>query len=346
MKSAGAAYYTTEHVLAYPVEYLAGIDLYNSGEFHAAHDAWEERWMGPVSPDEKLFLQAMIQSAVAFHHLQTNLKQVFASTETTAVGTQHREKDVDFDSVGQPLDGIQVRIADDGEIWMGGPNIFVGYYKNDEATRKALSVDEHGTRWFHTGDAGYLNEKGHVIYLDRVKDMIELRSGEKFSPQYIEGRLKFSPFIRDAMAIGGADRDYVTALIRIDFENVGRWAEKNRLTYTTFVDLSQRPQVYDLIKNDIQRVNHSLPPAARIRKFVLLHKEFDADEAEMTRTRKLRRGFLAERYKGMVDALYDSRESFSVSATVRYRDGRESVVQTDVRIMGLEEEDEPEKEWA
>ena len=220
---------------------------------------------------------------------------------------------------------------------MGGPHIAMGYFKNEDETKKSFSVDDEGTRWFHTGDAGYIDENNHVIYLDRVKDMIQLSSGEKFSPQFIEGRLKFSPYVRDVMAIGGEDKEFVSALISIDFQNVGRWAEKNAFVYTTFLDLSQKEEVYELIRQDIDRVNNTLPPAARVCRFVLLHKEFDADEAEMTRTRKLRRGFLADRYGETISAIYAGEDSIKVTAVVQYQDGRESVVETAVRIMTMEE---------
>ncbi len=273
-----------------------------------------------------------------FRALGVNLKQVYSSTETAAAGTQHRDEDVKFASVGTPLPGIQFRIADDGEILIGGENIFVGYYKNPEATAAALTTDEHGARWLHTGDAGYIDEDGHVIYLDRVKDMITLASGERYSPQYLEGRLKFSPYIQHAMAVGAEDRAYVTTLINIDFDNVGRWAEKRGIPYTTFMDLSQKSEIYQLVRTDVERVNQSLPPGARIRKFVLMHKEFDADEAEMTRTRKLRRGLLSERYQEIIDAMYGGQDECEVSAVVKYRDGRTSTVNTTIRIASLEME--------
>ena len=167
--------------------------------------------------------------------------------------------------------------------------------------------------------------------------MIQLSSGEKFSPQFIEGRLKFSPYIRDVMSVGGEEREFVSALISIDFQNVGRWAEKGGLAYTTFVDLSQKEDVYELIRKDIDMVNSTLPAAARVKRFVLLHKEFDADEAEMTRTRKLRRGFLLDRYQEVIDAIYSGEDSILVSAIVQYQDGREGVIETAVRIMTLEE---------
>lgn len=273
-----------------------------------------------------------------FRALGINLKQVFSSTETTAVGTMHDEGDVKFATVGTPPPGVEVKITDEGEICLSGGNIFMGYFKNDDATAKALEMDEAGNRWFHTGDAGYIDEDGHLIYLDRVKDMIELASGEKFSPQFIEGRFKFSPYIRDVMAVGGPDKHFVAALVSIDFENVGRWAEKRGIPYTTYIDLSQKPEVYDLIQKDVRDVNQTMPEGGRVKKFVLMHKEFDADEAEMTRTRKLRRGYLADHYQNIIDGIYSEHEHVTVSAVVRYQDGREGAVNTSLRIMKLEEE--------
>ena len=169
--------------------------------------------------------------------------------------------------------------------------------------------------------------------------MIALASGENYSPQYLEGQLKFSPYIHNVMTVGGEDKPYVSALINIDFENVGRWAEKRGLAYTTFVDLSQKPEVYDLIRNDVARVNRVLPPPARIHKFVLLHKEFDADEGDLTRTRKLRRGQLSERYGDMITSMYGEHDSFQVSAAVKYRDGREGVVKTTVHVATMKDGD-------
>jgi long-chain acyl-CoA synthetase len=270
-----------------------------------------------------------------FHALGINLKQVYGSTEVSGGATLHRDGDIKFATVGQPAPGIEVRISEVGEIQIAGPTVFHGYYKDAAATAKAIRVDEDGRRWFCTGDAGYIDEDGHVIYLDRVKDMITLANGERFSPQFIEGRLKFSPYIRDVMAIGGETRAYVTALIIIDFENVCHWAEQRSLAYTTFVDLSQKEEVYVLIQKAVDEVNQSLPPTGRVRRFILLHKEFDADEAEMTRTRKLRRGFLFERYGDIIEAMYNGQEAIHVRAPVRYQDGREGVIETDVRIMSL-----------
>ena len=259
------------------------------------------------------------------------------STETAAVGTIHYDNDIKYASVGKPYPGMKMQVSEEGEIWLGGDSIFHGYHKNEEATAKSIHTDESGMRWFMTGDAGYIDDEGHLIYLDRLKDMIELSGGDKYSPQFIEGRLKFSPYIRDAMTIGGVDRDYVAALIAIDFNNMSRWAEKRGIAFTTFVDLSQRDEVYELIRRDIERVNEALPETGRVRRFVLLHKEFDADEAEMTRTRKLRRGFLADRYSEMIEGIYGGANSVAVSAAFRYQDGREGTIDTTIRIMSLEE---------
>jgi long-chain acyl-CoA synthetase len=273
-----------------------------------------------------------------FRAIGVNIKQLYGSTEAQ-VHTLHVGDDVKFETVGVPAPGQEIKIAPDGEILVSGGTVFQGYYKDPQATEKAIEVDGQGRRWFHTGDAGTIDQDGHLIYLDRLKEMITLSSGEKYSPQYIEGQLKFSPYIRDVMSLGGQDKPYVTALINIDFANVGRWAEKHGLAYTTFVDLSQRPEVYGLIREDVQRVNKALPAAARIRKFVLLHKEFDADEGELTRTRKLRRSLLSTRYQEMIASMYNGGDSVQVQATVRYRDGRESTVKTAVRIASLEKEE-------
>jgi len=266
-----------------------------------------------------------------FRAIGVNIKNLFGSTEAQ-IHTVHIGDDIKFETVGVPPPGMELKIAENSEILVKGPTVFQGYYKNPEDTAKALADG-----WFHTGDAGYLRDDGHLIYLDRVKDLLELATGDKFSPQYIEGRLKFSPYIKDAMAIGGRERAFVTAIINIDFANVGRWAEKHRLAYTTFVDMSQKPEVYDLIRQDVLRVNQTLPPPARVRKFVLLHKEFDPDEAELTRTRKLRRGFMEDRYREMIEAMYGGRPEVRVSAQVKYRDGRTGTVETTVRVCALED---------
>jgi len=265
-----------------------------------------------------------------FRAVGVELKSIYGSTEMQGA-TQHLTGDVKLASVGQPIPGVNIKIADDGEIRVFSRAVFAGYFKQPDKTLEAF--DDEG--YFCTGDAGYVDEDGHVIYLDRVKDMIRLKNGEAFSPQYIEGRLKFCQYVQDVMSIGGDDKEFVSAIVIIDFENVARWAEKNRVHFTTYVDLTQKPEVYEIIRKEIVAVNAALPPSARIQKFVILHKAFDADEAELTRTRKLRRSALEQRYADMIDAMYTGREKVTVVAEVKYRDGRSGQVETDVRVAGV-----------
>ncbi|MBU2552502.1 MAG: AMP-binding protein [Proteobacteria bacterium] len=228
---------------------------------------------------------------------------------------------------GRPVPGVEVRISESGEIMARSDVMFAGYYKNPEATAGML---EDG--WIKTGDCGTLDEDGHLIVYDRMKDMLPLRTGAKYSPSYIQNRLRFSPYIKDAMIIGGEDRDFLFGIVTIDFDNVGKWAEKNRISYTTFVDLSQKEEVYRLIERDVVQVNRTLPEDARLGRFTNLHKEFDADEGELTKTRKIRRAFLMERYGHLINAAYENRERVIVEAQVKYRDGREGTVKTDLKI--------------
>jgi long-chain acyl-CoA synthetase len=274
-----------------------------------------------------------------FRAIGVNLKQVYAGTEVGA-SNMHRDEDVKLGSVGRILPGYQVQISPEGEILVSSPISFSGYYKNEAMTRQTMVVDDQGRSWFRTGDAGRIEEDGHLIYYDRLKDMIELAGGHKYSPQYIEGQLKLSPNIRDVMAVGGGEHEYVTAIISIDFENVGRWAERRGLAYTTYVDLSQKREIYDLLRQEVKRVNNVLPPPARIRRFVSLHKEFDPDEGEVTRTRKLRRTFLQDRYQDIIEAMYNNEpQSINVSTTVQYRDGRVGTVDTTLQVVTVKTEE-------
>lgn len=272
-----------------------------------------------LSPDVMRFFRA----------LGVQLRQLYATTET--MGTIHLQGDVRLESVGVIVPGVEIKIAEDQEILVRTEARFAGYFNAPDKT--ADTIDDEG--WYHTGDAGFMRDDGHLIYLERVKDLIELSNGLTFSPQYIETRLKFSPYIQDVMTIGGFDMDYVTAIIIINFDNVARWAEKRALSFTTMVDLSQKPEIAELIKEDINRVNSSLPEWGRVRKFVVLHKEFDADEGELTRTRKLVRRTLIKKYGDILDALYGDKGAVRVSAEVRYRDGRTSVVETDLNVITL-----------
>lgn len=266
-----------------------------------------------------------------FRAIGVTLKNLYGSTECQT-HTVHRTGEVRLDTVGQPPPGVEIKVGDNNEILVRSRSVFRGYYKAPEQT--AVALDSEG--WFHTGDAGYIREDGHLVFLDRVTDLISLSSGETFSPQYIEGRLKFSAYINNAMAIGSWDTPFVSAIINIEFDNVARWAEQNRVSFTTFVDLSQKPEIYALVKIDVEHVNATLPPAARIKRFVILHKTFDPDEAELTRTRKLRRHFMEQRYGAILSAIYEDKDSVPVRAEVKYRDGRTGVVETMIRIMTLD----------
>lgn len=265
--------------------------------------------------------------------LGVRLKQIYASTEGGFIAG-HRSNDIKFETLGNISNAASVKISNEGEILVKGPGIFSGYYKLPEQTERTL-VDG----WVHTGDAGFINSQGHLVFLDRLSDLSRLANGTKYAPQYIEGRLRFSPYIKDAMVLGGEKRDYISVIIIIDFENVGKWAEEHHVTYTTFADLSQKDEVAHIIKADINRLNKDFPAEVRMKKFALLHKEFDPDEAELTRTRKLRRGFMEERYTQLVDAIYSGKPGIDVEALVKYRDGREGLVKTNIKVWLIDKED-------
>ena len=263
------------------------------------------------------------------HAIGVELRQCYASTEAGLISS-HSKGEIKFESVGRPALGTSLRITKEGELLVTSDCMFTGYHKNSEKTAVTL-IDG----WCHTGDAVNINEQGHLIFMDRLEHMGILKSGAKYAPQYIEGRLRFSPYIKDAMVIGGKDKEYVSAIVNIDFAMVGKWAERNHIPYTTFVDLSQKKEVADLVRQDLERVNGYLPEQSRVQKFVLLHKEFDPDEAELTRTRKLRREFMEQRYKDLIDALYGNRDKIDVQAPVTYRDGRKGVVTTSIHVRGI-----------
>ncbi len=265
-----------------------------------------------------------------FHALGVNLKQIYGQTEVSGISVVHRDGDIKFQTVGTPIPETEIRIAENGEILVRSPAVMQGYYRNPEATAKTL--DEEG--WLHSGDAGYFDEDGHLIVIDRAKDVMTLHDGTKFSPQFIENKLKFSPYIREAVVFGG-DWPFVAAFVNIDFANVGKWAENNQLAYTTYTDLSQKPEVYALVRKHVEQANADLPPAARIRRFLLLHKELDADDAELTRTRKVRRRLIAQRYDDLISALYSHNDHVDVKTVITYQDGRTATLQTRLRIETL-----------
>jgi long-chain acyl-CoA synthetase len=234
--------------------------------------------------------------------------------------------------VGPVHEGVEVRITDDGELHCRHPGTFVGYYGDPDRTAGVLTDG-----WFSTGDSGFTSEDGHLVLVDRLDDIVKLSSGDELAPQSIESRLRYSPYIRDAWVLAGPDRSYVSAIIIIDYGRVGRWAGQRKMSYATFTELSQQPEVHDLVKMDIDRVNRDLPPGARIRKYVNLHKELDPDEGELTRTRKLRRAFMEGRYRELVTAIYGDQTEIPVQAEVRYRDGRMRAIETTIEIESVEE---------
>jgi long-chain acyl-CoA synthetase len=265
-----------------------------------------------------------------YHALNLPLKSLYGSTEGGAL-TGAKNDDIHFETVGPVHKGAEVRIADHGELICRQPGIFVGYYKDPDKTAEVLKDG-----WFYSGDIGFIREDGHIVFVDRVKDLVELACGDKLAPQFIESRLRFSPYIKDAWVLAGPDRAYASAILIINYDNVGRWAGQRRVAYTTFTDLSQKSEVYGLVKQDIDRINSTLPPGSRVKKYVNLHKEFDPDEGELTRTRKLRRTFLEERYRELIDAIYGDKTEVPIEARVRYRDGRMGAIKTTLIIKSVE----------
>lgn len=273
---------------------------------------------------------------VFFRALGINLKQVYGMTESSALVCIQRDGQVRLDTVGTPLPQVEVRISEAGEVLYRSPGVFQGYYKNEEATRQTL---EDG--WVHSGDAGYLDADGHLKIIDRARDVGRLADGTLFAPKYLENKLKFSPYIREAVCVGPG-RPWVGALINIDLAAVGNWAERRGLAYTSYTDLSQKPEVYDLIHGEVARVNRSLREdpvmrGAQIRRFLILHKELDPDDEEITRTRKVRRAYIARRYAPLIDALYGDADHVAVEAQVTYEDGRTGTVRAEVRIRRVDD---------
>jgi long-chain acyl-CoA synthetase len=262
-----------------------------------------------------------------FHAIGVNLKQIYGQTEICGIAVTHTDDDVKFNTVGRPIPGTELKIADDGEILLRSAAVFQGYYRNEEATSEAFMADG----WLKTGDAGYLDDDGHLVVIDRAKDVLHTADGTMFSPAFIENKLKFSPFVEEAVAFGGADRDdpgaavaerdEITAIVTIDMATVGTWAEHQHLGYTTYTDLAGKPEIYELIANEVSRANQDLPEAIQVRRFVLLHKQFDPDDDEITRTRKVRRGVINERYAPIITALAAGTEQVTITSLVTYQDG-------------------------
>ena len=270
-----------------------------------------------------------------FRALGVNVKQIYGMTEASVFITVQKDGDVRLDTVGTPVTDVDIRLSAEGEVLFRSPGVFQGYYKNPDATRQMLEGD-----WVHTGDAGFLDANGHLVIIDRAKDVSRLADGTMFAPKYLENKLKFSPYIREAVCIGQG-RPCVTAFINIDLAAVGNWAERRNIAYTSYTDLAQKPEVYDLILPEVERVNRSLAEdqvlrGAQIRRFLILHKELDPDDEEITRTRKVRRGYIAQKYATLIDALYGDRDHVQVEAKVTYEDGRTGTMRADLKIRDVE----------
>jgi long-chain acyl-CoA synthetase len=266
-----------------------------------------------------------------YHALNLPLKSLYGSAEGGAIAG-HRTDAIRTGTVGAVHEGVEVRITDDAELLCRHPGTFIGYYRDPDRTAGVLTDG-----WVSTGDSGFIAEDGHLVLVDRLDDIVKLTSGDKLAPQSLESRLRFSPFIRDAWVLAGPDGAYVSVIIIIDYDRVGRWAGQRKMSYATFTELSQQPEVYELVKRDIDRVNRNLPPGLRIKKYVNLHKELDPDEGELTRTRKLRRAFMEQRYRELVTAIYGDQTEVPVEAEVRYRDGRMRATETTIGIESIEE---------
>jgi long-chain acyl-CoA synthetase len=271
-----------------------------------------------------------------YRSIGINLKQLYGSTETAVFVCLQPDHEAKADTVGVPIDGVEIRLTDSGEILVKSPGLLREYYRNPEATAEVLSADG----WYRTGDAGFLDASGHLKIIDRAKDVGRIvggaNDGSMFAPKYVENKLKFFPHIKEAVAIGDK-RESVCAFINIDFEAVGNWAERRNLPYAGYADLAQKPQVYELIRECVEKVNADLAAdrtlaGSQIGRFLILHKELDADDGELTRTRKVRRGFIAERYQVLVDALYDGASHQYIETAVKFEDGRSGMVSADLAI--------------
>lgn len=265
-----------------------------------------------------------------FKGLGIDMRQVYGQSECSGIATTHRAEDVRPETVGVPIPGVEVRVSQEGEIQVRGLNVHLGYYKNEEATRQGFTQDG----FWRTGDAGYLGEDGHLYVFDRFKDLMILEDGTRFAPQDIETRLKFSPYIKEAV-VCGAERPFVAAIVSIDLENVGNWAKRKGISYTTLQDLSQRPETYALIGQEIKKLCQRFPENIRIRRFAILLKELHPDDGELTRTRKVRRAFVNERYQALIQDLYSTKEVHHLDVQIRYEDGRFSSFKGAVRIQGI-----------
>ena len=274
----------------------------------------------PLGPDTYRF----------FRSFGINLKQIYGATEATAMIACQADAEANPNTVGRPMPRVEVKIDDRGEVLLKGSNVFSGYYKQDDVTRETMTSDG----WLKTGDAGFFDKQGHLVIIDRAKDVGKLADGSAFAPQFIENKLKFSPFIREAVAFGD-QRPFVAAMIAIDMQTVGTWAEKRGIAYTSFMDLSRKDEVAALIGAEIAKANATLPDMQQARRYLLLNKELEADDAEMTRTRKVRRKFVAEKYANVIDTFYGGENSAEVTVEITFEDGRKSTMTSIIAIHDL-----------
>lgn len=270
-----------------------------------------------------------------FRSIGINLKQLYGQTETCAYVCLQPDGQIKLDSVGKPAPFVEVKLADNGEILVKGPMLLKTYYKRPDATAESINADGY----FLTGDAGFFDDEGHLKIIDRAKDVGKLNDGAMFAPNYVENKLKFFSVIKEAVAFGSG-RDYATAFINIDLEAVGNWAERRGLAYSGYTDLAQQEEVYKLVRENIEQVNAELAQdpmmsSSQIRRFLILHKELDADDGELTRTRKVRRKFIAERYGVLIDALYSQADSQYIETEVKYEDGRAGKIAATLRIENV-----------
>ena len=270
-----------------------------------------------------------------YRSLGINVKQLYGQTEAAVFVTMQPDGQVKPDTVGTPAPEVEIKITDNGEVMYRSPGVFQDYYKDSEATAATKTPDG----WVHTGDAGFLDEDGHLKIIDRAKDVGKLNDGSMFAPKYVENKLKFFPYIKEAVTFGD-HRDYVTAFLNIDLEAVGNWAERRHIPYASYQELAARKEVYDLLQDCVEKVNHDLAQdsqlaSSQIQSFLSLHKELDADDGELTRTRKVRRGFMADKYEKLVNALYSNDKHCEIETEVTFEDGRKGSIRADLEIRDV-----------
>ncbi|MCP1200279.1 AMP-binding protein [Notoacmeibacter sp. MSK16QG-6] len=279
-----------------------------------------------MGPDTFRFFQAM----------GLPLKQLYGQTEALGAHTVHQTGHVDYETVGFPMPGCTLTIRDPdseglGEVLVSHPHMMAGYYRNPEASSECFTDDG----WFETGDAGYLTDKGHLVVIDRIKDLATTSRGVRFSPQFIENKLKFSTYVAEAVILG-KDRPYLAAMICIRYPILAKWAEERRISFTTYSDLASRPEVYALLREEVEKVNATLPAQQRITKFLLLYKELDADDGELTRTKKVRRSVIAEKYEDIIERIYSGSDHVDIDTVINFQDGTKQRIVTTLAIETLD----------